>query len=197
MNGNLRIPLAVSLGIHILFFAATSTRLRRDVYLNIPVDLVFYNPPAAAGAAVEIPVPDKDEFALPKKKAPPAKKNEVKKEEPVQNPVQTAAPAGEVQPSSQITLDQARFPYGYYLNIVRKSVRRNWQYSNEYENLKAVVYFRIERGGDVEKTEIEKSSGDPLFDQLALRAVKLSSPFPPLPEGYSDDYLGVHFELKY
>lgn len=193
MNGNLRIPLAVSFGIHILFFAAMSVNLRKDVYLNFPVDLVFYNPPAPA-AEIESPVKEKEEFAAPRKAAP-AKKEE-KKTEPARPAAQpaTGAAAGS---SPQITLDQARFPYGYYLNIVKKSVRRNWQYSNEYENLKAVVYFRIQRGGDVTDTEIEKTSGDPLFDQLALRAVKLSSPFPPLPEGYGDDFLGVHFELKY
>jgi TonB family protein len=58
------------------------------------------------------------------------------------------------------------------------------------------VYFQIQRNGDVDKVEMEKSSGDPLIDQLELRAVKLSAPFPPLPEGYGEDYLGVHYDFQ-
>jgi len=205
MYSDLRLPLTISVAIHLILFAATTVHFRRDIYVNIPVQLMFYNPPAAP--VTEVPLPKKsEEIVIPKKTSVPAPKKIERKEEtkkpeaPVpaeQTPVPSAAPGAAPAPANPLTLDQAKFHFGYYTNIVIKSVNRNWQYSSEFESLRSVVYFQIQRNGDLDKVEIEQSSGDPLFDQLALRAVKLSAPFPPLPEGYGEDFLGVHFEFKH
>jgi TonB family protein len=54
--------------------------------------------------------------------------------------------------------------------------------------MKVKVLFRILRSGRVGDTKLEQSSGNFYFDQAAMRAILLSSPFPPLPEGfYKDD----------
>jgi len=85
--------------------------------------------------------------------------------------------------------------YGYYLAIIRERVGSNWQWPSTGKRCKAMVYFRILEDGRVEDLKIEKSSGDPLYDQSALRAVMLSVPFPPLPEELSKKGLRVHFEF--
>jgi TonB family protein len=193
MNSDLRLPLTISVAFHLILFAAITAHFRRDIYVNIPVQLMFYNPPAAA--VTELPLPKKSEDIVMPKKA--VQKEEPKKAEAPAEQNQAPRPAEPGQPANPLTLDQARFHFGYYTNIVIKSVNRNWQYSSEFESLRSVIYFQIQRNGDLDKVEIEQSSGDPLFDQLALRAVKLSAPFPPLPEGYGDNYLGVHFEFKH
>jgi TonB family protein len=46
-------------------------------------------------------------------------------------------------------------------------------------------------------SEIEKSSGYAFFDQTALRALLSATPLPPLPAGYTDQYLGVHFGFEF
>ena len=66
-----------------------------------------------------------------------------------------------------------------------------------YSSYRAVVYFRIEKDGFVRNVEIKESSGDEGFDENAIRAVQLASPFAPLPEGYNQEHLGVYFEFKF
>jgi len=207
MNSDLRLPLTISVTLHLILFAATAVHFRKDIYVNIPVQLMFYNLQAAAVAALPLPKKSED-IVLPKKEVQPkqaAEKQAPKKPEPVPVPQSVSPPNAESQPprlaepgpANPLTVEQAKFHYSYYTNIVIKSVNRNWQYSSQFENLKCMIYFQIQRNGDIDKVEVDKSSGDPLFDQLALRAVKLSAPFPPLPEGYGDSYLGIHFEFQH
>jgi TonB family protein len=53
----------------------------------------------------------------------------------------------------------------------------------------------INRRGEISGSQISKSSGDQLFDQLALRAVLYANPLPPLPNGFPDDTLKVHMKF--
>ena len=43
--------------------------------------------------------------------------------------------------------------------------------------------------------EVERSSGLALYDRSALRAVHSMGRLPPLPTGFQESYLGVHFEF--
>lgn len=63
------------------------------------------------------------------------------------------------------------------------------------EDLLAVVVVRIGRDGGLLDIKMEESSGNKLFDQSCLRAVKKAAPFPPLPEDYPQRYmeLGLRF----
>lgn len=197
MRNDLRLPLLVSLAVHLTFITFTSIRFHRTVYINIPIELMIYNPPAAAPAAV--PEKKTEEVAIPKKTKPlPAKKKAVIKETGKDaKPAPVPEPPRPLQPSNQLTLDTVRFPFAYYTNTIVRKIGRNWQWSSEFGRLKAVVYFRIQRNGELGKLEIRSGSGDKLFDQQAIRAVSLASPFPPLPEGYEEDALGVFFEFAF
>jgi TonB family protein len=39
---------------------------------------------------------------------------------------------------------------------------------------------------------VEKSSGNPLYDQAALRAITEATPFPELPKEFTQGFLRVH-----
>ena len=99
-------------------------------------------------------------------------------------------------PGKGIMLENTDFKYSYYTTAIVKKISRYWQWANSYSSYRAVVYFRIERDGFVRTAEIKESSGNEGFDENALRAVRLASPFAPLPDGYSQNYLGVYFEFK-
>ena len=49
------------------------------------------------------------------------------------------------------------------------------------ENIETIIDVKISRSGAVEHIGFEQRSGNRYFDDSALRAVKKSSPFPPLP----------------
>jgi protein TonB len=165
--------------------------------------VVFYSPPQPApqqpSPVVEkiIEPPKKEEIAIkknPHKAAP-------KPVAPQPAPAQPAplAPPSETPPvpASRISLDTKNFPYAYYTNMVVKKISRYWQWSTDFGNLKTVVYFRIDKDGTVKEASVHDSSGDKLFDQQAVRAIKLSSPFPPLPQEFPESDLGVYFEFSY
>lgn len=101
--------------------------------------------------------------------------------------------------SSQIGLSS--FPFTYYLQIIIDRVSGNWFTSLVDPGIKGsfqtTVYFRIMKDGRITSLEIEESSGLRSLDLSALRAVQSSSPFPPLPKEYEEEYLGIHLIFEH
>ena len=101
--------------------------------------------------------------------------------------------------SSQIGL--STFPYTYYLQIIIDRVSGNWFTSlvdpGTKGNFQTTVYFRILRDGRISSLKIEESSGLRSLDLSALRAAQSSSPFPPLPKEYEEEYLGIHLIFEH
>ena len=59
-----------------------------------------------------------------------------------------------------------------------------------------VVYFRIQRSGQVSDVKVETSSGLPFYDRAATRALFAANPLPPLPPEFRGESLGVHLRFK-
>jgi protein TonB len=53
----------------------------------------------------------------------------------------------------------------------------------------------IQRDGSIQVPRVEQSSGNPLYDQAALRAIVDASPFPPLPQDWARPSLRVMFRF--
>ncbi|MBN2409542.1 MAG: TonB family protein [Candidatus Aminicenantes bacterium] len=95
----------------------------------------------------------------------------------------------------------ANFPYAYYLNIITDRVSSNW-FSSLVDpgvsgSFQTIVYFRIEKSGQITDVKIEQSSGVTPLDLSAVRAVRASAPFPPLPREYGETYLGIHLIFEH
>lgn len=98
-------------------------------------------------------------------------------------------------------LGLSNFPYTYYLNIITERVSVNWftslvdpGVSGSYQT---VIYFRIQKNGQITNLEVEQSSGLTPLDLSALRAVRASAPFPPLPKDYQEAYLAIHLIFEH
>lgn len=108
-----------------------------------------------------------------------------------------------VQPAQQQqtfvpTVRITNFPYAYYVKIVQGKVGAYWEMPQQTSTYRyARVYFRIIRSGVVSECTVEASSNDGAFDDAAVRAVKRAAPFPPLPDEYKDEYVGVYFGFEY
>lgn len=97
-----------------------------------------------------------------------------------------------------VNLDGANFPYPYYLSNIQIKILSNFKpavSAKEAKELKAVVFFVIDKSGRISEVKLEDKSGHFLFDQEAQRAVLRSSPLPALPPAFGSDRLGVHFEF--
>src|SRR6267142_89806 len=137
----------------------------------------------------------------------PPKKNGKGESKPSPKEV-TPGPAADTTPrwysadSSRATSvrTEGDFRFAYYLAALRNKIGSRWvppQGLDSGRPVRAVVYFRIGRDGQVSQTSIESSSGYAFFDQTALRALLSATPLPPLPAGYTDQYLGVHFGFEF
>jgi protein TonB len=93
----------------------------------------------------------------------------------------------------------SRFPYSWYLSIIQGKVRLNWRQPSSRlisaEKLSVQISFRIARSGDIEVVTVRRSSGLQNVDQSAVKAVRDSTPFPPLPSDYMEDHLDVTIDF--
>ena len=133
---------------------------------------------------------------------PPKKKKKVEKPRdeatpPPESPALPSAPVGSAGLRGDVAVDARDFEFTYYLVLVRNRIAANWTppagLATGGRRVRAVVAFRIGRGGGVTTVRMEEVSGMEFFDRSALRAVVLSDPLPPLPLGFSAAELGVHF----
>lgn len=102
--------------------------------------------------------------------------------------------------SGAVAADARDFEFTYYLLLIRNKVAGSWAPPAGLTSgrpVRAVVYFKVDRGGGVSGIRLETSSGFEFFDRSAIRAVTLSDPLPPLPLGFPGSDLGIHFGFDY
>ncbi len=85
-----------------------------------------------------------------------------------------------------------------YIEAVWARVKQNWTIPQSLlpeKNITTIVDVKIARNGALQYAGFEKRSGNRYFDDSALRAVKKSSPFPPLPYWVRDNSIeiGIRF----
>lgn len=151
--------------------------------------------PAAPSAAKEtVPLkPTEEKIAPPAEEKPP----------PLTQPSMAKVQSGDYVGWSSVgavAVDAETFAFAYYLGAVQNKISGNWDPPGGILKLgqteKATVYFKILRNGQIKDLSIESSSGIFFFDQSALRAVSRSVPLPPLPVGYGEESLGIHFDFE-
>jgi protein TonB len=141
-------------------------------------------------------------IAPPKPIAKPKEPEPATKVEPSPaNPQVPYARVGSAGLSGAVSVDQADFAFTYYLLLVRNKIAQAWSPPSGLvtggQPVRAVIYFKIARDGSVTGVAVESSSAREYFDRSAVRAVVISNPLPPLPEGFSGSDLGVHFGFEY
>lgn len=84
-----------------------------------------------------------------------------------------------------------------YMRLVDWKVQCNWVLPGNPAASEAVVRvsFRVLRTGEVKNIEIDKSSGNTELDASALQAIQRSTPFPPLPNLFTDSFLQLHYRF--
>lgn len=87
-----------------------------------------------------------------------------------------------------------------YFNTIAAHIQANWSLlKNQMEDLGTLttdIGLQIQRDGTITKIVIEKPSGNALFDEYAVRAVKRSTPLPPFPKEVRESRLEVTIGLS-
>jgi TonB family protein len=146
------------------------------------------------------PVPEakpaaQKEPAAPKAKPQPKTKTPDKKPQSTGGPVVPNLPQG-----MKVLAAEGVSPEGsYYLGMILTKISQHWRnpYQGGKQVIRSTIYFKIDRQGNLLEANLEKSSGDALFDQAAIRAVYQAKTFPPFPQEMKLSVLGVHFEFEY
>jgi len=83
------------------------------------------------------------------------------------------------------------FEFLSYRQRIFALIKRNWANAVRSAGLVAAVRFEIAPDGEVSGVQLVRSSGDKAYDQSVVRAVQRSSPLPPPPERYRDEFREV------
>ncbi len=138
----------------------------------------------------------KKELAIKKKykklKQEKEKKEEVKKEKKAEK---------KENKNSKVIQTEQEFSYNYYLNIIQARIYKNFvvPYKIDVEDNIVIIYFEIQKNGQITNIKFEKKSKSELLNRLAYRAVKITR-LPPLPSAYvnqGNSFLAVHFTFIY
>ena len=84
-----------------------------------------------------------------------------------------------------------------YMTELEKRIKSDWFPPKDKESNEVIVLIKIAKSGALESIEILKSSGLYEADTAAIKAVKLASPFDPLPEKYTNDSINIEFKFDY
>ncbi len=88
-----------------------------------------------------------------------------------------------------IPLDSSDAKFSDYLDRLRRRIKDKWGFPCirggpgvcEYKTTSLIVEFGILKNGQLQFIEIVQSSGFPIYDDYAVNAIKLGSPFPAVP----------------
>ena len=82
-----------------------------------------------------------------------------------------------------------------YYSLVWAKIKGAWTIPEnllkETVDLETIIVVIIGRNGKIQKWWFEKKSGNALYDQSAMRAIKKAEPLPPIPKELSEDILEI------
>lgn len=99
-----------------------------------------------------------------------------------------------------IPLDSRDPRYNDYLDRVRRMIKGKWAYpcvTNEatghceHKSAQLVIEFGILKDGRVPFVVVRKRSDFDIYDEYAVNAIKLASPFPPVPDSLTSGRKGI------
>jgi TonB family protein len=115
------------------------------------------------------------------------------------DPIRLGRPNAPATSTGSIAIDASDFPFTYYLRLIQSKIGERWAPPRAAAagGERVVVLFEIQRDGQIREPTVERSSGNNLYDQAAIRAVTEASPLPPLPPEFKAASLRVHFGFEF
>ncbi len=90
----------------------------------------------------------------------------------------------------------ADIDYTPYLANMQRRIKRLWFPPRADDSSSAVLRWKVYKDGRVGNLKVYTTSGEEVFDQKAMAAVENAAPFPPLPQGSTDD-VDIEFTFDY
>lgn len=107
----------------------------------------------------------------------------------------------DLEVGNRIDINTTNYRYMSYFINMRKAFELVWTYPAEAarRGMQGVVrvQFTIMKDGSVEQIQVVQSSGHKILDDAVVEALRLSSPYAPLPGSYEEDELPVTGSFRY
>ncbi len=92
--------------------------------------------------------------------------------------------------------------FEWYARTIKDRVQRRWYAPYAFTHLGSmsgdcIVEFRIQKDGTIVGPNLLDSTKYKALDDPALRAIQFAAPFPPLPQDFPEEDLGVRFKFSY
>lgn len=107
----------------------------------------------------------------------------------------TGSTTGTAALGARVGFDNPNFKHSYYIDQLTAMLASQWQRPALGGDIVALVSFTIDSSGKVSDIHVVESSGYSSYDLASLRAVQQAAPFPPLPQSYTQETLGVTVEF--
>lgn len=158
------------------------------------------------------------------KKLSPAKKKEPEKKQPdikklfpsaaellkfTEERQNRSSPSGKQRPhlpnklkrGTEISLNTLDYKFHSYYLALKRKIELVWEYPYKARQTgvqgRLLMRFVINKDGSLAEVKILRSSGVPLLDHEAVRAIHNASPYPPLPERMNTKRLAVTATFEY
>ena len=107
----------------------------------------------------------------------------------------------DIEEGNSIDLNTKEYRYIGYFSNLRRSIELVWHYPRRavIRGLEGTVglKFSIGKDGNAYKLRVVKSSGYKELDQAIVNAVKLASPFSPIPDGFGKESMTITGSFSY
>ncbi|SME88428.1 energy transducer TonB [Pseudobacteriovorax antillogorgiicola] len=107
----------------------------------------------------------------------------------------------ELDIGDRIDLTTSKYRFIGYFTGLRKGFSQTWVYPSEAVRRglqgEVKVEFTIAKDGQLERVKVLETSGHDILDDAVLDAVKLSSPYAPLPDGFGKEKLTIVYSFFY
>ncbi|HUV31088.1 MAG TPA: TonB family protein [Acidobacteriota bacterium] len=163
-----------------------------------PVEVPINEPTTAPAAEITEPEdePQAEEEREEKPYQPQAEQGATRQPGSDSGSAEVSASGG--TPFAGATIDNASFDYPYWFTQAFYKIQSNWRnpIAADY-SIVCDVYFQVLKSGRVIELRVEEPSGIRAYDEACVRAVERAAPFPPLPQSFPDEIIGITLPFKY
>lgn len=82
-----------------------------------------------------------------------------------------------------------------YMSDVRTNIQKSWNPPDFMEKGHVTLMFKVDRRGEIMETNIIESSGNSVYDESALDAIKKAAPFGKFPLNAPKDFITVKYSF--
>ena len=84
-----------------------------------------------------------------------------------------------------------------YMKTMQQDIKKNWNPPKGNNSKSTTLLFKIAKDGSLKQYSVYKSSGNEEVDEAAIKAIKDTAPFKPLPDAYTKDDIDIQFKFDY